>query len=613
MVRTETLRKGALALIAASLVLVLGACTATQESPTSSSPSQGIAAPADASATSSAAEASGPESESADGSRDADGNTASGSSGASSSAASGSASSASAGSSSEGAAFRLLPSPELLAKSQPASSQAAADPDDGDFAYEGSFDGALQADGQLVEGYDEVVESSAPGSTAALARNGGTLVLASGKLVKIGEDTSLDEALAYGTEAVALAVNADSNMLLSAMIAESACPGSPAIFSCDDGRSYANDVTIDTTGDDSAAVRTTYGGLAVLNGLQAQTEGARSPGVACASPRSSVSVANSTFGTAGSLSPVLQAQGRIEADSITGTTGASPAVVLEDQGTILVSNSRLTSTSIDGSANEGIPCAVMLYQPAAAERAADSDPSLFQAGDSLLGSTIQAGAFFYLTNTQARVLLSDTRLEFDEGHAALLRAEGNNGSGWGTSGKNGALCDFTARNQKLKGAVQVDSLSSVDLYLLEGSQWTGSSSIRSNTSGSAVSENLNVSIDGTSTWTVAANSTVTNINLAEGGKLVDTRGRSVKLVDQNGFTLVDGASDTTVTVNGSFSTTVKTDAANQWEEPSIDRAAFDGTFGTETSFGSNGSAAYTAEEQRVAELKEAVKAWFAHL
>ena len=608
MAHAEMLRKGAAALCAVSLILALCACTAAQQSPAASQEAAASAEsqPASAEGASQDVPEAATEGDAAAGTASPD------SSSGSSSAAASSASSSSASASSE-AAFRLLPSPELLKKSSSASAAADASANDDGFAYEGSFAGSLEADGQLVESYGEVIESAAAGSTAALARNGGTLVMADGKLVKIGEDTSVDEALAYGTEAAALAVNADSNMLLSSVIAESACPGAAGLFSCDGGSSYADETTISTAGADSAAVRTTSGGIMVGNALHAQTEGARSPGLACASPRSTLSVTNSDFETGGSLSPILESRGRIEADNITGASGASPLAILEDQGAVLVSNSRLSSTSIDGSANGGIPCAVMLYRAEAADRTAEEDPALFQASDSTLESTIRSGAFFYLTNTRARVLLSGNRLLFDEGEAALLRAEGNNSRGWGSSGKNGALCDVTACNQKLKGAVESDSLSSVDLHLLEGSQWTGSSSIRSNTSGSAVGENLNVSIDSTSSWVVTGNSAVTNINLAEGGKLVDTRGRSVKLVDQNGFTLVDGASDTTVTVNGSFSTTVKTTAANDWEEPSIDRAAFDATFGTQTAFGSNGTSAYTAEEQRVAELMETVKAWFARL
>ncbi len=612
MAHAEMLRKGAAAFCMASLILALCACTATQQPPAASQEATASTESRPASAEGGSQDA--PEAATEEGAASGTGASSDSSSEPSSgSASSSSPSSSSAASASSEAAFRLLPSPELLTKSSSASAAADAAVNDDGFAYEGAFAGSLEADGQLVESYGEVIESAAAGSTAALARNGGTLVMADGKLVKIGQDTSIDDALAYGTDAAALAVNADSNMLLSSVIAESACPGAPGLFSCDGGSSYADDVTISTAGDDSAAVRTTSGGTMVGNALHTQTEGARSPSLACASPRSTLSVTNSSFQTAGSLSPILQSRGRIEADNIVGASGASPLAVLEDQGTALISNSRLSSTSIDGSANGGIPCAVMLYRAEAADRTTEDDSALFQASDSTLESTIRSGAFFYLTNTRARVLLSNNRLLFDEGQAVLLRAEGNNSRGWGSSGKNGALCDITARNQKLRGAVESDSLSSVDLYLLENSQWTGSSSIRSNTSGSAVGENLNVSIDGTSSWTVTGNSTVTNINLAEGGKLVDTRGRSVKLVDQNGFTLVDGASDTTVTVNGSFSTTVKTAAANDWEEPAIDRTAFDATFGTQTAFGSNGTSAYTAEEQRVAELMETVKAWFARL
>ena len=207
-----------------------------------------------------------------------------------------------------------------------------------------------------------------------------------------------------------------------------------------------------------------------------------------------------------------------------------------------------------------------------------------------MSSAIKSGALFYLTNTQAKVVLSNTTLDFDSKAAKLIVAAGNNANNWGSAGKNGATATFTGIGQKLEGDVEVDTISLVDLYLLEGSSWTGAAAITENAAGSSNGDHLNVSIDSGCTWTVTGNSTVTNLNIADGGSLVDTQGKAVKVADADGNVLVEAASDITVKVTGKLSTSVSTSEANKLEDADIDRTGFDEAFQTSTAFGQNGTA-----------------------
>ena len=182
----------------------------------------------------------------------------------------------------------------------------------------------------------------------------------------------------------------------------------------------------------------------------------------------------------------------------------------------------------------------------------------FQAKDSTLKSAIESGSMFYFTNATADVVLQNTRLDFDSSAADLIFAAGNDSNNWGSAGSNGATVNFTGRSQDLSGKVSADTISTVTLNLLESSSWTGSAEITENSaaisgSSSASKAPISVNVDGTSTWVVTADTTISALNVASGGKVVDSSGRTVT-IKAGGKTVVSGDSDLTVTVTGSYGT-----------------------------------------------------------
>lgn len=195
---------------------------------------------------------------------------------------------------------------------------------------------------------------------------------------------------------------------------------------------------------------------------------------------------------------------------------------------------------------------------------------------------------FYLTNTAANMVLSNTTLDFDSDAANLLTIGGNDANNWGKDGSNGADVTFTGLKQDLKGDIDVDTISSLDLYLLDGSSYTGATTISDNADTTKTSEApISVNVDADSTWTVTEDSIVTNLHVAKGGVIVDEDGETATIVDGNGTVLAKGAGDRTVTVTGTYDTTVETDEANTLHATVIDRDDFDVTYGTRTTFGSN--------------------------
>ena len=137
--------------------------------------------------------------------------------------------------------------------------------------------------------------------------------------------------------------------------------------------------------------------------------------------------------------------------------------------------------------------------------------------------------------------------------------------------------------QSTSGGVTADTISSVDLYLLDGAAWIGAATITDNAAagsgtGTASDAPIIVNVDGTSTWVVTKDTTISALNVASGGD-----GNTVTIV-ANGKTVVSGSGDVTVTVTGSYSTSVSAGSDTELSSDTIDRSEFDSRFGTSTAW-----------------------------
>lgn len=292
---------------------------------------------------------------------------------------------------------------------------------------------------------------------------------------------------------------------------------------------------------------------------QQQSDSANPPeppsgGVATDRGGGNISVDGGTISTEGSGSPIVYSTGDIEVSDVTGTASESQLVGMEGLKTVLIRNSTLSSSQTGKTASDPVADGVIIYQSTSGDaESTTGEAATFQAVDSKLSSAIQSGSMFYLTNTSADVVLKNTELDFASSVARLLYAAGNDANNWGQAGSNGATVKFTGIGQQLAGDVVADTISSVDLHLTEGTTWAGAASIEQNAAGSTSDAPMTVNIDGSSQWTVTADSTVSSLNVAEGAKVVDADGKTVTIV-AGGQAVVQGDSGLTVTVTGSYST-----------------------------------------------------------
>ena len=453
------------------------------------------------------------------------------------------------------------------------------------FDFAGTYNGALTADGQTVESSDETITATESDQNAVLAQNGGTVSVNGGTIRKSGSDQNGDNCNFYGMNSSVLSVGEDSKVYLSNTEIQSDSEGSNGIFATDSGTVYANNVTVTTTeGNSSRGLDATYGGVIYGNEIKVSTEGDHCAALATDRGGGYISVTNSSLNTSGSGSPLIYSTGDIEVDNVSGTASGSQIAGMEGVNRIVIYNSELTSTNDDRSGSDPIKNGVILYQ----STSGDADTSTgniadFEAISSKLSTSISDGAMFYVTNTTAKVVLMDTELVYGDG-VDLINAVGNSNN-WGKTGSNGGNVIFTAYGENLKGTIKADTISSADVYLMNGTTWTGNTVIED--TGETTSDapvTINVSAD--SSWIVTENCTVSALNVEAGGTVVDENGKTVTIV--NGTeTIQEGDSDITVTVSGAYSDTVTTDSNNDVNVKVLDRSDLDSYFGIETAYGKN--------------------------
>lgn len=454
-------------------------------------------------------------------------------------------------------------------------------PDTQSYDYTGSYTGVLSADGSEQNSTNETVSAVEKDQNALLARNGGTLTITDGTIEKTGDDTDGDACNFYGVNSIALSSGSDSLLKIQGSSLTSDSEGSNAVFATDGTTAYVYDSTISTSKDNSRGLDATYAGTIVADNLNITTQGDHSAAIATDRGGGNVSITNSLLSTSGSGSPLLYSTGDIEADAVQGTASGSQIAGLEGYNKILIYNSNLASTNNAISGSDPVKNGVIIYQSTSGDADTSSnEKALFEVADSTLSTCIDSGAMFYVTNTNANILISNSLLSFDADNVNLLQATGNSSNTWGKEGSNGGTVTLTAIKQNLSGNILVDSISSADIYLLSSSSYTG------NTASSDSNANISMNISSDSVWYVTDSCAVTYLNMEEGGKLLDINGNTVTVV-QDGKTITEGDSTITVTITGQYSTTVTTDSDNVLSTDYIDRSAFDSTYGTSTAFSTN--------------------------
>lgn len=346
----------------------------------------------------------------------------------------------------------------------------------------------------------------------ALRVDGATTTLKNITVNKTGGETSSTEnGDFYGVNAGLLATNGANVTISGAKVTTNAQNGN-GVFSYGEGTTVnISDSTITTSKDNSGGIQTTGGGTTNATDLTVETAGNSSAAIRSDRGGGTVNVSGGTYTSSGYNSPAIYSTAAITAKNAKLTANNSEALVIEGENSIALTDCTVSGNMSDtkGTSSDVNVHNVMIYQSMSGD-AEEGTASFSMKGGSL---TSKNGDMFYITNTACTMELNGVTLSNEDTDANLMTIAGNDAShGWGTAGSNGAQVTCTAKNQTLNGSITVDTISTLNLTLSDGSNFTGTINIVDNADGgTAVDNNAVVTVDEGSTWTLTGDCTLTSL------------------------------------------------------------------------------------------------------
>ena len=375
---------------------------------------------------------------------------------------------------------------------------------------------------------DQTYASSTADESALLISTSDEVTITNPTVTKTGDSDGGDNCNFYGLNAALLVMGGSTATITGATITSSA-DGANGVFSYggNGGRNGAagdgttviiSDSTIVTTGDGSGGIMTTGGGVTYASNLTVETSGRSSAAIRTDRGGGTVVVDGGTYTSNGLGSPAIYSTADITVSSATLVSNLSEGVCIEGKNSITLVDCDLTANNTSMNGNATFLDTIMIYQSMSGD--ADSGTSAFtMTGGSL---TSKSGHMFHVTNTNAVITLSGVEL-VNEGSDVLISVCAD---GW--SGASN-IATLNADNQTLTGILLVGSDSTLNLNLTEGSSFTGTVSGEiTNAKGTVVSTEVgtvNVALDETSTWSLTADTYITSF---EG---------NIENVISNGYTL----------------------------------------------------------------------------
>ena len=351
----------------------------------------------------------------------------------------------------------------------------------------------------------------------ALLVSGDIDVTATGITVsKTGDSSGGDNANFYGTNSAVIAKDGATLTINNATVTTDAS-GANGVFSyggngghngaSGDGTTVIiSDSTITTTGSGSGGIMTAGGGITKASNLTVTTSGQSSAAIRSDKGGGTVTVDGGTYTTNGLGSPAIYSTADITVSDATLVSNLSEGVCIEGLNSIALNNCDLTANNTKRNGNAQFLDSIMIYQSMSGDAA--SGTSTF----TMTGGTLESlsGHVLHVTNTSAVINLSSVKIVNEDSDNILLSVCDD---GW-SGGSNTAT--LNASKQTLNGAILVGSNSTLTLNLSDSSAFTGYICGKiTNASGDTVSTDVgtvSVTLEGGSTWTLTGDSYVTSFN-----------------------------------------------------------------------------------------------------
>lgn len=329
---------------------------------------------------------------------------------------------------------------------------------------------------------------------------------------KTGDSDGGDSTSFYGTNSGILAFGG-AKLTLNNINVTTNAKGANGVF-CYGGSATTNNSTSDgttvtiknsritTKADNSGGIMTTGGGTTNAYNLKIKTAGTSSAAIRTDRGGGTVKVNKGTYTTTGKGSPAVYSTADVTVSNATLKATASEGIVIEGKNKVTLKNCTLTDNNTTLNGQSTTYKNIFLYQSMSGDAASGS--ASFKATGSKI--TTKKGDTFYVTNTSARISLTNNTITNTDSTGNFLRAQADS---WGTSGSNGGDVTLTMSKQKAAGNIVIDSVSTLDMTMKNGSSYKGT------INGSNEAKSISLTLDKSSKITLTGDSYVTSFTDAD--------------------------------------------------------------------------------------------------
>ena len=321
---------------------------------------------------------------------------------------------------------------------------------------------------------------------------------------KKGDSDGGDSTSFYGNNSAILAKGGATLTIKNATITTDAT-GANGVFSyggsattnnsSNDGTTLnISDSTITTTKGNSGGIMTTGGGITNAKNLTIKTSGQSSAAIRSDRGGGTVNVDGGTYTTNGVGSPTIYSTANITVKNAKLISTTSEGAIIEGKNLIKLENVELTDTHTKNVKSKTYKN-IFIYQSMSGD--ASVGEATFTAKNSTI--TTNKGDSFYVSNTSAVINLSNNKIINNDNSGYFLRAQAD---AWGNDGSNGGKVTLNLTNQEVDGNIGIDKISSLTMNMTS-----------SNFKGiiDAKDGKVNLTLDKSSTITLTGDSYVTSL------------------------------------------------------------------------------------------------------
>ena len=369
-----------------------------------------------------------------------------------------------------------------------------------------SADIEYQAANELAGDSEGETFASDTADESSVIVSGDTASMTGAQVTKTG-DSDGENADFYGVNAAVLAKDGADLTITDTQITTNGTHAN-GIFSYGEGTVVTvSDTDIVTTGNNSGGLRTTGGAAMDASRVTIDTSGNSSAAIRSDRGGGVVTVADSSASAHGVGSPAIYSTADITVTNSVLEATNSEAVVIEGGNSVTLENVEISGNNAELNGQSTVNTNVLIYQSMSGD-ASDGNSTFTMNGGKM---TSNIGDMFHVTNVTTTINLENVEFTYSDG--AFLSAAADS---WGNSGSNGGNVTLNLKSQSIEGDITVDEISSVTLDLSEGSSFTGAVDAQGTVS---------VTLDETSSWKLTGDSSVSEIN------------GSTENIDLNGYVL----------------------------------------------------------------------------